>query len=97
MVPIPMFDGTRPYQPVPFQYSLHYIENEGGELGHTEYLAPAGVDPRKELLEKLLREVPENACVLAYNKAYEARMLTYLKEWFPEYGDRIANIIANLN
>jgi hypothetical protein len=27
MPAIPKFDGTRPYQPVPFQYSLHVLEN----------------------------------------------------------------------
>lgn len=32
--PIPLFDGTRPYQQIPFQYSLHYIEKEGGKIGH---------------------------------------------------------------
>ena len=60
MVPIPMFDDTRPYQQVPFQYSLHYLEKENAELQHFEYLSPANVDPRKELLDKLLKEIPEN-------------------------------------
>jgi hypothetical protein len=46
MLPIPMFDGTRPYQEAPFQYSLHYLENEDAELKHYEYLAPANADPR---------------------------------------------------
>ncbi len=29
-VPVPLFDGTRPYQPVPFQFSLHVEGKEGG-------------------------------------------------------------------
>ncbi len=96
MVPIPMFDGTRPYQQVPFQYSLHHLENESAELKHYEYLAPANTDPRKELIEKLLDEIPENACVLAYKKSFETTILNYLKGWFPEYSDQIENIINNL-
>jgi len=95
-VPVPMFEGTRPYQPVPFQYSLHYLENKDAALKQYEYLAPAGSDPRRELVEKLITEIPANACVLAYNMQYEAGILNYLKEWFPEYGTQIENIISNL-
>jgi len=96
MNPIPMFDGTRPYQEVPFQYSLHYLENENSELKHNEYLAPFGVDPRKELVERLLNEIPNDACVLVYNKNFEAKILKGLKGWFPEYTEQISNILNNL-
>jgi hypothetical protein len=96
MVPIPMYDETRPYQQVPFQYSLHYLEKENAELQHYEYLAPAHVDPRKELLDKLLKEIPENACVLVYNKTFEIGVLNNLAKWFPEYFDQIKNIILNI-
>lgn len=27
---IPEFTGTKPYEQIPFQYSLHYIDREGG-------------------------------------------------------------------
>ncbi|MHB1039980.1 MAG: DUF2779 domain-containing protein [Desulfobacteria bacterium] len=56
---IPLFDGIRAYQQVPFQYSLHRIDAEGGEVRHFEYLAQPGVDPRKEIAEKLPVLVPE--------------------------------------
>ena len=96
MVPIPMFDETRPYQQVPFQYSLHYLQSENAPLQHYEYLAPARVDPRKELLEKLLSKIPKDACVLVYNKTFEIGVLNDLAKWFPEYSDQIKNIIRNI-
>jgi hypothetical protein len=96
MVPIPMFDETRPYQQVPFQYSLHYLESEITELQHYEYLAPAHVDPRKDLLENLLNKIPEGACVLVYNKTFETRILKGLAKWFPEYSEQIGNIVRNI-
>lgn len=34
---VPYFDGQRPYQQVPFQYSLHIIREPGGEVEHREY------------------------------------------------------------
>jgi len=96
MVPIPMYDETRPYQQAPFQYSLHYLEKENAELQHYEYLAPAHVDPRKELLDKLLKEIPENASVLVYNKTFEIGVLNNLAKWLPEHSDQIENIIRNI-
>ena len=38
-VPIPEFDGSWPYEQIPFQYSIHYIEHEGGEVKHEEFIA----------------------------------------------------------
>jgi hypothetical protein len=86
---IPLFDGTRPYQQVPFQYSLHRIDAEGQEATHFEYLAQSGVDPRKEIAEKLLAEIPEGACVLVYNMAFEKRVLKELGESIPKLRKRL--------
>jgi len=93
---IPPFDGTRPYQDIPYQYSLHAIESEGAPLKHSEYLAPPGIDPRRRLAEKLIGDIPPNACVLAYVASFEKGVLMSLAGWFPEYRPRIENIIDNL-
>ena len=42
---VPVFDGSRPYQQLVFQYSLH-IEHQNGDLEHKEYLAEADVPSR---------------------------------------------------
>jgi hypothetical protein len=86
---IPLFDGTRPYQQVPFQYSLHRIDAEGEEARHFEYLARPGVDPRKEIAEKLIDEIPEGVCVIAYNMAFEKRVLRELGESVPKLRKRL--------
>ena len=38
-LPIPEIEGTKPYQQLPFQYSLHIIKEEGAPLEHKEFLA----------------------------------------------------------
>ena len=54
---IPKYKGAKPYQQITFQYSLHYIEKEGGELKHKGYLAPSdGSDPRVELAKELCND-----------------------------------------
>ncbi|MBW2569896.1 MAG: DUF2779 domain-containing protein [Deltaproteobacteria bacterium] len=55
------FDRTRPYQQIPFQYSLHYLKIDGGKLKHHEFLSSPNCDPRKELTEKLISKIPDNA------------------------------------
>lgn len=77
---IPRYIGTRPYQQIPFQYSLHYIEHEGGELKHKEFLAEAGKDPRRELAERLCEDIPKDVCVLAYYKSFECTRIKELAD-----------------
>ena len=85
---IPPLDGTRPYQQIPYQYSLYCKDNADAELRYYEYLSQPGIDPRKELIEKLLKEIPENACAVVYNKSFEIGVLKSLGGWFPEYKEK---------
>jgi hypothetical protein len=81
---------------VPFQYSLHRIDAEGEEPKHFEYLAHPGPDPRKEIAEKLLGEIPEGACVLVYNMAFEKRVLKELGESLPGLRKRLKAVAEGM-
>jgi hypothetical protein len=94
--PIPPFDGTRPYQKIPFQYSLHIESQEGSEPQHFDYLAEPGRDPRRKLAEKLLAEIPEEGCVLTYNQAFEKGVLRDLAGRFPDLAEGLEKRIANI-
>ena len=89
---IPEFPGTKPNAQIPFQYSLHYIEEPGGELKHTEFLAVSGEDPRRAIAESLCRDIPADACVTAYNKAYECTRLKELAEAYPDLAEHLTAI-----
>ena len=93
---IPKYIGTHPYQQIPFQYSLHYIESEGGELKHKEFLGESGKDPRRALAEQLVRDIPYNVCTMAYNKAFECTRLKELAEAFPDLSNHLLNIRDNI-
>lgn len=95
--PIPLYDGTKPYQKIPFQYSIHYLEKEGSNLKHHAFLAVPNTDPRKEIAVNLIQQIPKNACVIVYNIGFEKSVLNSLKAWFPEYEDNIDGIINNLH
>jgi len=94
--PIPLFDGTRPYQQIPFLFSLHRQDSPDGTLHHSEFLAPPGIDPRESLTDRLLAVIPEGACVLAYNKTFEVRVLKDLAERFPKRKERLLAIAEGM-
>jgi hypothetical protein len=96
MSPVPLFDGTSPYQQIPYQYSIHVLEREGAELRHHEFIAEPNVDPREELAERLVAVIPDDACVIAYNSSFEARVLNELAEWLPRHGNRIERVVPNM-
>lgn len=93
---VPLYDGTKPYQQIPFQYSLHYIEKENGELKHKEFLAESGKNPLRDIAESLCRDIPMNVCVTAYNKGFECGRTQELAEMFPDLSKHLINIKENI-
>lgn len=89
---IPDIVGTRPYQQIPFQYSLHYIEKEGGNLKHKEFLAESGKNPLRDVAERLCQDIPENVCTIAYNKSFECTRIKEFAEMFPNLSKHLLNI-----
>jgi hypothetical protein len=92
MPAVPLFEGTRPYEQIPFQYSLHIMEKEGGEVMHREFLAEAGIDPREDLAKRLVADIPEDVCVLAYNMVFEKGVIKRLAMQFPAFAGRLMSI-----
>ncbi len=93
---VPQYPGTKPYQQIPFQYSLHYIEEPGGELKHKEFLAESGVDPRRDIAESLCRDIPMHTCVTAYNRGFECGRLNELALQLPDLANHLLNIRSNI-
>ena len=96
MQAVPQWDGLRPYQNVPFQYSIHCIEREGADPSHSEFLAEENSDPRRSLADKLVGDIPKGVCVLAYNYSFEKGVVRDLAEQFPDCSDHLMDIHDNL-
>ena len=93
---VPLYDNSRPFEQIVFQYSLHYIEHEGAELKHKEYLAYPGSDPRRELAEHLCADIPMNVCTTAYNMGFEKGRIRDLAKLYPDLADHLMNIHDNI-
>lgn len=81
---VPRFEKLRPYEQIPFQFSLHVIEAAGDEPRHVEFLAEAGEDPRRRLAERLVAVMGDHGTILAYNQAFEKGVIRKLGEWYPD-------------
>lgn len=81
---VPLYDKSRPYQKIPFQYSLH-IEQRNGEVEHKEFLAEGDKDPRSSLLEQMKKDLTGTGDILVFNKSFEISVMEQLAEDFPEY------------
>ena len=90
MLPIPPCDDAWPYEQIPTQYSLH-IEYEDGHLEHKEFLGES-IDPRRAIAEALCRDIPMDACVLAYNKTFECGRIKELASLFPDLREHLENM-----
>lgn len=89
---IPRFDGTHPYEQIPFQYSLHYYESKESPLQHKEFLSEPDIDPRRKLAESLVRDIPLDVCTLAYNMSFEKSVIKKLASQYPDLKEHLMNI-----
>jgi hypothetical protein len=94
-IPIPRFRNSHPYQQIPFQYSVHWLNNPAAVLGHNEFLAIEGKDPRKLLAKSLIKHIPGNACILSYNAGFEKSIIKTLADLFPWLKTRLMKIHDN--
>ena len=83
-VAVPMFDGNHPWEKLPFQYSLHIME-ENGEVRHAEYLHEENSDPAEALAGRLAGDIGDQGSVVVYHKTMESGVLKYLAERFPQH------------
>jgi hypothetical protein len=92
--PIPFWAGTRPYQPLPFQWSCH-VERASGELEHAEFLDLSGAPPMRNLAEALLQTLESEGPVLMYT-TFERSVIESLAVMFPDLAESLRGIIGRL-
>lgn len=92
---VPRFWGMRPYQQLPFQYSLHVLEADG-TVRHMDYLHMDGSDPRAGLAHALVSHIGPTGSVVVYNARFERSVLRDLAHTQPVYRQRLRSIGARL-
>lgn len=82
---IPLYNNSRPYQQIPFQFSLHIQNSPREKPKHISFLAEGTADPRPELLGLLEMHLGNKGSILTYNATFEKGKLNNAVEVFTEY------------
>jgi predicted RecB family nuclease len=92
---IPPFAGMRPYDHLPFQWSVHVQRQPSAEPQHYEFLATDASDPRREFISSLCNVSGDSGNIVVYS-SFELQRLSDLAAWLPEYAERINAIQSRL-
>ena len=95
MFAVPIWKGTRPFQQLPFQFSLHIVQ-ENDDLTHHEFLNLSGEDPSYACAAALVRNLGESGPVFAYNAGFECGVMRKLGERFPEFRASLEAIVSRV-
>jgi hypothetical protein len=86
---VPYFDGHRPYQQVPFQYSVHVMKEPDAEIEWYEYLHRDNSNPIRPLTEQLLKDIGTSGTVLVWYEKFEKSRNSELGLMLPEYKEAL--------
>ena len=94
---IPEFDGTKAYQQIPFQYSLHIIEEEGAPLIHKEFLGEFGDENIiRKFAESMINDLKQDGSVIVYNKSFESGRNREIGRLYPDLKEEMERINTNM-
>ena len=84
---IPFFDESRPYEPIPFQFSLHVQKKRGGEVVHHEFLHNEKSDPRPKLIKEMVKLLSKKGSIVAWHMSFEKTVIANMARDLPEFAD----------
>ena len=89
---VPIIKGTKPWEQVATQYSLHVL-HENGQLDHFEHLTERAELP-DALSKQLKQDLPVTGSVISWNMSYENTTSRRIGKWLPEHRDFFEDMIA---
>lgn len=94
---VPLFDRSRPYQQICFQYSVHIQNAPNDEIEHREFLADGDKkDPRIPLIENLIKDMGTVGSVVVYNATFESLRLKEIARDFPKHRSACENMMERI-
>lgn len=92
---VPRWLGTRPFQQLPFQFSLHTEPREGA-MRHDAFLDLSGHSPLQGFVESLLDRIAPKGPVIVWNQGFEGARLRELAKLFPRHAEGLLAIIDRM-
>jgi Domain of unknown function(DUF2779) len=82
----------KPFQHLPFQWSVHRQDTPTAPPVHFEFLADDDGDPRLTFVQSLLKTIQGVATIVVYYGTFESGRLSELAEWFPQYRKQVTHV-----
>lgn len=82
---IPMYDGYKPYDQMPFQWSLHVQDTPEGDLKHYEFIETEKIDPIPNFLNSLREVIGNTGSIIVWNKTFEGTQNKRMAEIHPKF------------
>lgn len=79
-----IWSGTRPNLQIPFQFSLHTV-NQNGTISHAEFLDLSGGDPSEEFVVNLLRLCGDDRVPIFVYSPFECSCIKRMAARFPTH------------
>jgi hypothetical protein len=92
---VPIWAGTKPFQQIPFQFSLHVMPAED-TFEHVDFLDLTGDNPSERLAHALIHACGSQGVIFAYNAAFERGVILALAEQFPTLAAALRGIAGRL-
>lgn len=88
---VPIIEGAKPQSPIPFQFSLHVL-TEDGTLTHHEYLADKAQMPQ-EMIEALKACIGNRGSIISWHKAFENTRNKEMAALYPDHAEFLNDVI----
>jgi predicted RecB family nuclease len=94
---IPAWEGCRPYDAVPVQFSVHVEAGRAGRRPrHVEWLAEGSGDPRAPLARALVDALRGARTIIVYHAPFEIGRLRELQTAVPELAEELEDVIGRI-
>ena len=91
---IPRYAGTRCYDAIPFQFSMH-VEEHNGDIAHHEFLWSEQSDPRRPLAQALLDAAGSDGPICVYS-GFERSVIKGLSRQLPDLSPALDALLERL-
>jgi hypothetical protein len=93
---VPRWQGTRPYQKIPMQWSCHLQQADGKLDELPPFLSRTGADPRRDFATALIAAIGDEGPIMVYNAAFERGVIQELARTFPDLAADLTSLAARI-
>jgi hypothetical protein len=92
---VPIWKGTKPYEQLPFQFSVQKMAAPG-KIEEHRFLDLTGEDPREQFAEALIVACENSGPIYVYNASFEKARIADLAKQHPRFEPHLKPIISRI-